>query len=251
MQDFQPKLFRAVELAREYESQEQHYRPVLDWVRLHVEPDPDDLSKDVLILRDRVDERLLRDWALLVGDAMHNARSALDHTVHELIGTNGEQPTRDSAFPTARGTEQKVNAEKLKGTSAAVRAAVKALEPWQGGKGHWLWVVTALDNIDKHRVRLAFFNEWGQDIRVSDPLTGATRTESIMITDQRNGDVLRKGSRGSIALSQGSGAMFLSSTESDHWDGNGPEGYPQPVSIVLQECIMACKRAIDAMRAAA
>src|SRR5450759_1304219 len=40
-----------------------------------------------------------REWGLIVGDLIHNARCALDHLVCALVARNGGQITRSTQFP--------------------------------------------------------------------------------------------------------------------------------------------------------
>jgi hypothetical protein len=96
--------------------------------------------------------------ALLVGDAAHNMRSALDH----FVWTAASSPDRQTMFPiwgpedapTAEKWEREVR-RKLHGASPALQAAVLKLEPWPTGHNPQLWRIHELDRIDKHRLLIS------------------------------------------------------------------------------------------------
>jgi hypothetical protein len=114
------------------------------------EPDTGALVVTVHIVRETPIE-----WSALVGDAIHNARSALDHLAWQLVAVSGGVPEK-SRFPfkesrTKFGDELR---SAIPGTSAAIHAIrdqVRALEPWGGGDEK-LWLLHRLDIVDKHRL---------------------------------------------------------------------------------------------------
>lgn len=92
---------------------------------------------------------------LMIGDAVHNLRSSLDHLAWQAVGS----PTADTAFPLFRDDRRPAPKDlrnlvekKLKGASNQVISAVIALEPYRGGKGDVLWKLHQLDIFDKHRL---------------------------------------------------------------------------------------------------
>lgn len=96
--------------------------------------------------------------SLIVGDAVHNLRCALDHLAQHLvcIGTNSTGHFDDICFPI--GDTQKKYGKKISGIKDRLRKdaayQINAIEPYKGGKGCELWKLHRLDIIDKHRVRL-------------------------------------------------------------------------------------------------
>lgn len=102
---------------------------------------------------------------LLVGDCVHNLRSALDHIVYALIWTNparaGALPSEKAMFPicdTRLGYAHQVNKlKRIDGVPDGVAALIDTLQPCHAReKGldhtlHPLWVLNRLENIDKHR----------------------------------------------------------------------------------------------------
>lgn len=97
-------------------------------------------------------------WGTLVGDAMHNARSALDHLACRLVERNGQTPTRTTAFPI--WDEKPVSANvrsrfesRIQGMSSADKKSVRALQPYHNPSSResaLLVALAALDNLDKH-----------------------------------------------------------------------------------------------------
>jgi len=111
--------------------------------------------------------------SLLVGDAVHNLRSALDHAVYFLaernLGTLTPETEHALMFPIvgnenskgapADGSEiiDNLITRTLVGVPDPARAFIKQEQPYHWGDGfryHSLWCIHDLDRIDKHR-RLA------------------------------------------------------------------------------------------------
>jgi hypothetical protein len=99
------------------------------------------------------------DIGLRIGDVVHNARSALDHLVWQLVIANGERPGIWNQYPIAvepdhfpgsfRGTSY------LKGISDKAIDFIKSTQPYIGGNGgesNPLAVLQKLSNTDKHNV---------------------------------------------------------------------------------------------------
>lgn len=103
-------------------------------------------------------------WACLIGDCVHNVRSALDHLACQLLLLAGGIPKMGrggTAFPildTFTGPKGGPRAVAITGTSGAVSGAVLAFvegcqprERRGDEHGHPLWLLSELDNMDKHR----------------------------------------------------------------------------------------------------
>lgn len=98
----------------------------------------------------------LERWSSISGECIHALRSALDHTAYELVRI--KRPTSEySEFPIFKdfggpqGWGQKGKG-KLPGVDRKVLAQAKWLQPYRrDGDLDPLWVVHALDIIDKHR----------------------------------------------------------------------------------------------------
>jgi hypothetical protein len=93
--------------------------------------------------------------ALLIGDAIQNLRTALDHLAHSLILVNGGRPTRQTGFPIVNTIDpqeyEATRKRKVQGMSQAAIDAIDATSPYKGGN-NTLWRLSELNNIDKHRI---------------------------------------------------------------------------------------------------
>ncbi len=103
------------------------------------------------------------NWGLIVGDIAHNLRSALDHLIYQLALLNG-QPTscsKKTAFPICID-EQSFARGRWKAElyiHPAAFAFVEELQPYKAAnlagkraESSYLWTVSELDIIDKHRM---------------------------------------------------------------------------------------------------
>jgi hypothetical protein len=100
-------------------------------------------------------------WAVLLGDALHSLRGALDHSVYALaVANEGRNPPSQEAklaFPIT--TEPRLFTEarwRIRSLSEPAQTAVERLQPYNRLKpGKWfmpLWWLSRLDDIDKHRL---------------------------------------------------------------------------------------------------
>jgi hypothetical protein len=92
---------------------------------------------------------------LIVGDAIHNLRSALDHIAMQLWIAGGRLGNvKAVAFPIFDSAAKYVTegAGKIKGARPDAIKVIDAIEPYHGGNGHALWILQELNNIDKHRL---------------------------------------------------------------------------------------------------
>lgn len=90
---------------------------------------------------------------LVLGDALHNARTALDHVVCRLVEHGGGVVGPDTMFPTAKQMADwpRWVRKRLRGASPAAVAAVLAMAAHKGGDT-LLWALHRLDIDDKHKV---------------------------------------------------------------------------------------------------
>jgi hypothetical protein len=110
-------------------------------------------------------------WGSIAGECVHALRAALDHTAYKLVQIN--KPGSDySEFPIFKDYGgpngwAKKGKGKLPGVDRKVLAQAKWLQPYRrGGELDRLWIVHALDIIDKHR-RLNLVNPAVLRMRVS------------------------------------------------------------------------------------
>ena len=116
-----------------YEEEERATGDLLTRVRVHGQPPP--------------------ELSTVIGDVVHNARTALDHLVWQLVLANGSQPGEKTAFPIARSKDSFPSYAKkcLKGVSKQASAAIEELRPYQGGDQRF-WRLHQLDIEDKHHL---------------------------------------------------------------------------------------------------
>ena len=97
---------------------------------------------------------------MLIGDAVHNLRSALDHLACALAdleaSTTSETGQSDIEFPIyiSKTKFNDTGARRIKKLPSSAQDEIKSLQPHHAGNDarfHFLWVLHQLDIIDKHR----------------------------------------------------------------------------------------------------
>jgi hypothetical protein len=129
-------------------------------VRQH---DPKSRTDDVFVKVHREPDALL--WGVLLGDFLHNTRSALDHLVWQLVLLDGGKPGRDNAFPIAlsgpgywcqrKDGGPSMRDSLLKGVAEDHRAIIDVVQPYRSGnaaKLDLLAILADFSNVDKHRL---------------------------------------------------------------------------------------------------
>jgi hypothetical protein len=120
--------------------------------RLHPSWDPDGTAR----------------WTAIVGETVHNLRSALDHMIWECVRLSGSQPGTHTAFPLCRTEPEagfaawataaptsKRRAGKLHGLSEEAVLLVEQFQPYRETvAGTLLAQIDSLWQIDKHRMPL-------------------------------------------------------------------------------------------------
>ena len=111
----------------------------------------------------RILHELKMEWGIIVGDAMHNIRSALDHLVCRLIDLDGGQITRYTAFP-IWDTDPRPDRRQIarfertiEGIGDVHKTAIRRLQPYRNPgspESAMLIALAALNNLDKHQVIL-------------------------------------------------------------------------------------------------
>jgi hypothetical protein len=93
-----------------------------------------------------------REWAVLIGELVHNLRSALDHAVYAAA----EKPDRDTQFPifTRRKDWDKKACRMIYSVPDEPLALIEEAQPYHAPvpRGHVLAVLNRLSNQDKHRL---------------------------------------------------------------------------------------------------
>jgi hypothetical protein len=98
-------------------------------------------------------------WGMLAGDAMHNARTSLDHLACQLVELADNTPTNANAFPIwdrkpkGRKDRQRYR-RRVAGMSPAHAKGIWKLQPFHdlaSPNSAKLVALAALDNLDKHQ----------------------------------------------------------------------------------------------------
>lgn len=99
-------------------------------------------------------------WGVMLGDCVHNLRSALDHLICQLTLLDGGtvEDCARTQFPIASKCEEQFEAmadSRIPGLSPKHRAMVKLAQPYRAGDKAWkhpLAILAELSNADKHRL---------------------------------------------------------------------------------------------------
>lgn len=101
----------------------------------------------------RLSKPIPTTFALMIGDAVHNLRTALDQATWELIGIDGGKQSRRLAFPAHRTQrDYEVACNRIETPRADTRKFFLAFEAYPGGGNEKLFGLNLLDNIDKHQI---------------------------------------------------------------------------------------------------
>ena len=133
-----------------------------------------------------------KEIPLILGDAIHNLRAALDHLACILVRENG-QPDNDVYFPVVKNAAAlpaRLHSAKIDRAAADVVDMVRALNPYPGGNDY-IPGLHHIDIVDKHRLLIAV----GHVISNKGPLSsfivrGSTIT---LIPDANNRQVVESG----------------------------------------------------------
>jgi hypothetical protein len=104
-------------------------------------------------------------WGLLLGDAIQNFRSALDHVVWQLVLANGKRPGENNRWPMGmsgkgywcpkKNGRPSLRDDALQGVAEEPRTIIDGLQPYRYGidrDKHFATLLAAISNADKHRV---------------------------------------------------------------------------------------------------
>jgi len=109
---------------------------------------------------------------MIMGDAIHNLRSALDHLTWQLVEAGDGTPNKDTYFPIIgdgpKAPEQYASAIGKGGIPKITPQALKIIQAVQPyvTPDQTLWLIHQLDIVDKHRLLLtvvAAMDKWGVD----------------------------------------------------------------------------------------
>jgi hypothetical protein len=91
-------------------------------------------------------------WGGILGDIIHNLRSAYDLLACDLVRVHDENGvTQGTGFPISKCRNEKYVMQKLAGASQRAIDLVHDLKPYKEGNEN-LWCIHRLDILDKHRL---------------------------------------------------------------------------------------------------
>jgi hypothetical protein len=104
-----------------------------------------------IIYKVQIRRQIPDDMPLIIGDAVHNLRSALDYLACQLAEAAGGVIDKQ-AFPIFEtAAEYKPKQSQIKGIAPAAISRIEAVQPYHSGY-EALWALQELDNRDKHRL---------------------------------------------------------------------------------------------------
>lgn len=146
-------------------------RTYSDTCTLHTYTDPETGALEVEVSL----KAIPAEFSLILGDTVHNLRSALDHAMWELLGIDGGIRDDKTAFPISRGIKADYEAacRGIKTTRDDTKMFLMSLAAYPEGIGKNLLGLHLLDIIDKHTVLT--------------PVIGVARIPHLEVIDQ-NGE---------------------------------------------------------------
>ena len=114
-------------------------------------------TANVVNISERLPEEPAR-ISLLVGEVLHQLRSALDHLIGRLEAANGRERESGFEFPIFwdRGRFKREGFQRFQGVSTGAADVIERCQPYHrpapSYKDHPLWILHDLNNTDKHRV---------------------------------------------------------------------------------------------------
>lgn len=130
----------------------------------------DDVTECRLRLK-QIGEPPIDDWAVILGDVLHNLRSCLDHLAHQLALAHepDKDPPTGTEFPIFvdrdkfRSQDRGGGLYKVRGLHPDVIGAIATLQPHNTPE-HPLWVLQQMSNADKHRLGIVHAVEIGHPL---------------------------------------------------------------------------------------
>ncbi len=102
----------------------------------------------------KLDPKVATDCGLIIGDAVHNFHSALDHAFWELMEIDGGHQGKSTKFPIHSDGDRGSYEGSIKGIIARpdTQAFFVKLGAYKGGPGNVLCALHSCDIVDKHAV---------------------------------------------------------------------------------------------------
>jgi hypothetical protein len=123
-------------------------------------------------------EQLPDNLLLVLGDALHNLRSAIDHAWFQVV-TSDPNYRKFPVRETREGVEAAINGLKENACEDIKRFVVDVVQPYRGGKGEHFLALHDLDIEDKHSLLIAH-RQW---TRIQGMVARDERGEEFVIPD--------------------------------------------------------------------
>jgi hypothetical protein len=115
------------------------------------------------VVRARISKQPPPQLAIIIGDLLHNLRSALDHLVCQLVMANGKGSCSDTQFPICKERDEFFGNPKVKKSpqsakvqhvASGAQTVIESLQPYNHlpVDDHPLYLLNRLNNRDKHRL---------------------------------------------------------------------------------------------------
>jgi hypothetical protein len=129
------------------------------------------------------------DLALMIGDAIHNLKCALDYawigTIERFVPSALDSSTKFPVRPTKDELESALRGRKIDTAAPTLfELVVSNIKPYQGGD-HSIWSVHTLDILDKHRLLIPVLEFAGVDGIELENERGETSNGFTWGTDQK------------------------------------------------------------------
>ena len=145
------------------------------------------------------------DLSAIIGDALQNLRSALDHLATHLVTIGATPRVKKPYYPIFESAEKYETEKmgKIEGMRPEAIKAIDATEPYPRGNGWILWDLHTMNNRDKHRLLIPV---WGNLISHTFPRSEKEKLEKILKKDFPGG-------MGSAWLKAAPGPSFLKDSD--------------------------------------
>ena len=115
-----------------------------------VNKDPD---TDTQFIHYNIGNPIPPDLPLILGDAIHNLRTALDHAMWEFLGIPGGTQDPSASFPFSKTKiDYEAACKGIKTTFPNTEKFFISIEAYETGKGKYLYGLNRLNILDKHKI---------------------------------------------------------------------------------------------------
>ncbi len=214
-----------------------------DFCRIGVDAET---KEGVSIVRLEPSKELPGDIPLMLGDAVHNLRAALDFLACDIVRSGGKQPTRYTRFLFDVSREKLVAALETGALKAArpdlVDVIVDAVRPYKGGDDS-LYGLNDLDIDDRHRLIVPVFAVVAlHNVSFRDPERGLVKVGKLDV-----------GPGGEFSTTSATGQMKMASYASASFQAQFDKGHAfegQPIVPTLQRLSQLVAGVVDTIQQA-